>query len=213
MRMAAAEHTERNVPATAAAAAVAAVLAGGAGRRLGGAKATSLLAGAPLISYPLAAAGRAGLDVLVVAKAGSALPDDLACPILREPDLPRHPLCGIIAALTHVGGPVLALGCDMPFLPSALLGWMAHLDGPAIAAPGGRPQPLLALWTPKQLPALRDALRREAAMGELVAELGLRQIGDDRLSRFGEPQVICLNVNDPADLDRAEQIARVRGLG
>lgn len=190
---------------------MAAVLAGGAGRRLGGAKATVPLAGAPLISYPVAAAQRAGLRVLVIAKAGSELPQ-LACEIVREPDLPRHPLCGVIAALTHARQPVLTLGCDMPFLRAELIGWMARLHGPVLAAPAGRPQPLLARWVPAQLPALESALRREPAMGELVAELGAAQIGDDELSRFGDPEVLCLNVNDRADLARAERLARGRGL-
>jgi len=44
------------------------VLAGGRGSRLGGAKPTAVLAGRPLISYPLAALAEAGLEAVVVAK-------------------------------------------------------------------------------------------------------------------------------------------------
>ena len=50
---------------------VVAVLAGGRGRRMGAPKALAELGGAPLIARPLAAAAAAGLDAVVVAKAGT----------------------------------------------------------------------------------------------------------------------------------------------
>ena len=50
------------------------VLAGGLSRRMGQPKAGVLLGGRPLIAWPLAAARAAGLEAVVVAKAGSVLP-------------------------------------------------------------------------------------------------------------------------------------------
>ena len=50
------------------------VLAGGAGRRLGGAKPATLVAGRPLISYPIAALRAVCAPVAVVAKRDSPLP-------------------------------------------------------------------------------------------------------------------------------------------
>ncbi|MGH2902423.1 MAG: NTP transferase domain-containing protein, partial [Solirubrobacteraceae bacterium] len=44
------------------------ILAGGKGRRLDGAKASALLGGRPLASYPVAAMRAAGLEALLVAK-------------------------------------------------------------------------------------------------------------------------------------------------
>ena len=61
--------------------ATATVLAGGAGSRLGGAKATALFAGRPLIEHVVAAARAGGLEPVVVAKARSPLPP-LDCPVL-----------------------------------------------------------------------------------------------------------------------------------
>ncbi|MDE3070224.1 MAG: NTP transferase domain-containing protein, partial [Acidobacteriota bacterium] len=88
-----------------------AVLAGGAARRLGGAKATALLGGRPLISYPIAAARAAGFETVVVAKAASPLPEiaRLGCEVVTETDERRHPLSGIVAALRHAARPVVAL--------------------------------------------------------------------------------------------------------
>ena len=69
--------------------ATAAVLAGGAGSRLGGAKAMALLDGRPLIAHVLAAVRAGGLEPVVVAKADSPLPP-LDCPVVFEPAQPRR---------------------------------------------------------------------------------------------------------------------------
>jgi molybdopterin-guanine dinucleotide biosynthesis protein A len=50
------------------------VLAGGMSRRMGRPKALVPLGGKPLLAWPVEAAREAGLEVVVVAKAGSELP-------------------------------------------------------------------------------------------------------------------------------------------
>jgi molybdenum cofactor guanylyltransferase len=180
---------------------LAAVLAGGAGRRIGGAKPATRLGGRPLISYPVAAAVAAGLEVRVVAKRDSVLPP-LDCAVIFEPDLPRHPLCGILAALEHAEGrPILALACDMPFLEPALLLWLAARRGSAVVVADGRLQPLLARYAASDLAALEDALEQR-----LSATAAVELIGADRLAvaRFGDPRWLCFNVNDAADIELAE---------
>jgi molybdenum cofactor guanylyltransferase len=181
-----------------------AVLAGGAGRRLGGAKATAELAGRPLIEYPLAALAAAGIEAVVVAKGDTELPA-LAVPVLTEPRQPRHPLLGIVTALRHAGGrPVLAVACDLPLLTPALLAELAAGPGPLVlAAPGGDPQPLLGLYSPALLPDLEAALARQEPMRRTVASLSPRLLADPDLVRFGDPAELLLNVNDFSDLERA----------
>lgn len=181
-----------------------AVLAGGAGERLGGGKATVELAGAPLISYPLAALAAAGIEAVVVAKPGTELPA-LAVPILREPPAPRHPLLGIVTALRHAEGrPVLAVACDLPLVPPELLAALAAAPQPLVlAAPGGDPQPLLGRYAPALLPDLEAALDREEPLRRTVAALRPRLLGDAELARFGDPEAMLLNVNDRSDLERA----------
>src|SRR5690349_527726 len=121
-----------------------AVLAGGAGMRLGGRKATIELAGRPLVSYPLVALREAGIEAVVVAKEETELPA-LEVPVVLEPATPRHPLLGIVTALRHAGGrPVLAVACDLPLLLPAMLAALAAAPEPLVlAVPGGGPQPLL----------------------------------------------------------------------
>lgn len=183
--------------------ALAAVLAGGAGHRLGGAKATVELAGNPLIAYPVAAALAAGLETVVVAKPGSPLPG-LACPRWDEPAEPRHPLCGIVAALERAGGqPVLALACDAPFLTAPLLAWLAVYPERVALELDGSSQPLPGRYLPDDLPALAGALASGEPLRRTVEALHPRMIGADSLRRFGDPARLCFNVNTADDLETA----------
>ena len=184
-----------------------AVLAGGRGSRIGAPKATVELAGRPLIDYPLAAVGDAGLEPLVVAKTDTALPP-LYCRAIREPDLPRHPLCGIVAALRSAGGrPLVIVGCDMPFVSAALLAWLGSSSEPLVVpSVGGSLQPLLARYDRVLLPALEAALDREAPLQRTVESLRPRMVAEEELARFGEPGLLCLNVNTREDLEAAERV-------
>lgn len=187
---------------------VGAILAGGASRRMGAPKATLELGGRPLLEYPLAAVQGAGLEPAVVAKRDSALPP-LAVPRWDEPAEPTHPLTGIVAALTAARGrPVLAVACDMPFVTAELLADLAARGGRALVLPetAGRLHPLLARWDAGLLPALRDALSREAPLHELAEDLDAQRIGEADLRRFGDPARLLFNVNDAADLERAAEL-------
>ncbi|HEY0317758.1 MAG TPA: NTP transferase domain-containing protein [Solirubrobacterales bacterium] len=190
--------------------ALGAVLAGGAGRRLGGAKATAELGGRPLIRHPLAALRAAGLESIVVAKPDTELPA-LDCEVVLEPESPRHPLCGIVAALRRADGRALVVvACDMPLAAPALLAELAAAAEPLVVpAPGGRTQPLQARFGAELLPALEEALAREEPLRRTVESLGGRELGDAELARFGDPDRLFLNVNDEGDLRRAERALAV----
>lgn len=180
-----------------------AVLAGGRGRRLGGAKACVELAGRALIEYPLAAAAAAGLPTVVVAKSGSALPE-LSVPIVREPDEPRHPLCGVVAALRAVGAPLLAVGCDMPFLTADLLVRLAVPGGNAVLAElDGEPQPLPVRCLPGHLPRLEGAMARSLSLRAAFCSLQPEVVGEHELEALGVPARLLFSVNDARDLETA----------
>lgn len=186
-----------------------AVLAGGAGSRLGGDKALAALAGIPLLCHAIAAGRRARLDVLVVAKPRTRLPapDQLRAPVLRESSEREHPLSGVIAALEHAAPrPVVAIGCDMPLVPPALLAALASRPRPAVVMLRGRPEPLLARHEQAQLPELEAALTAEAPFAATLQALGYEQVEEIELARFGDPRRFCLNVNLPEDLARAERL-------
>jgi molybdenum cofactor guanylyltransferase len=185
-----------------------AVLAGGRGQRLGGAKATVTLAGRPLLGYPLEAARDAALEVVVVAKTFSPLPEH-AARVLHEPDQPTHPLCGVVRALSFAEersahAAVVIVACDMPFVTAGLLAWLAGLEGAAVAAIDGRLQPTLGRYDPSHLPVLREALAAGRALRETVGALSPRIVDERDLRRFGDPARLCFNVNRPRDVRIAE---------
>jgi molybdenum cofactor guanylyltransferase len=187
--------------------ALGAVLAGGRSQRMGSPKALVELAGRPLIAHVLAAVEAASLEPVVIAKPDSLLPL-VSCRVLCEPAEPVHPLHGLLTALAASGGrPVVALACDMPFLPPGLLEWLAKLGGgAAVVKATGRVQPLLARYEPGVAPALEAALVRGASAREAVSGLNPRIVTESELARFGDPELICLNVNTPADLERAAAV-------
>lgn len=174
------------------------VLAGGAGRRLGGVdKAAVAVGGRTLIDRVLEACGEAGRTVVV----GPRRPTDRAVRWTREEPPGGGPLPALaagLAALGPEGGPgagvVLVLAADLPFLTAdAVRALTAALDAaPADGGPegavltdaGGRDQPLAAAYR-------TEALRREIALltaehGSLAGlplrlltgELALRRIAD-----------------------------------
>jgi molybdopterin-guanine dinucleotide biosynthesis protein A len=181
---------------------VGAVLAGGAGTRLGGAKPTAVLAGAPLLSYPLAALRAVVGEVAVVAKADTELPAvGHGVLIWREPDAPRHPLAGIVEALRRARGrPVIVLACDLPFVTADLVRQLAGTDAggaPAVVAATAERglQPLCARYEPAALAALErfDSSGRTVTQVQALAPAVLDV--DAELLR---------NVNSAQDLAAAE---------
>jgi molybdenum cofactor guanylyltransferase len=183
---------------------VGAVLAGGLGRRLGGAKALAELGGRPLVSRVVGIVGAAGLEPVVVAKPDTPLPR-LDCRVLTEPPEPRHPLTGLVAALdASAGRGVVAVGCDMPLVPRRLLSGLD--DELAVCEVGGRLQPLLGRYPPAASRALKEALERGEAMRDAVAALGPRIVREDEVARFGDPDRIAFNINSPQDLELAREL-------
>jgi FdhD protein len=183
-----------------------AVLAGGAGERLGGHKATAVLGGRTLVEHVVASVRRAGLEPLVMAKADTELPD-LDARVCREPDEPRHPLAGIFAALEETGEDLVVAPCDLPLVPARLLAWLAGLDAElAVCASGEHMQPLLGRYPARTREALAGAARESRPARESVLELGPRVVGADELWRFGDPGRFMANVNDPAGLERLESM-------
>jgi molybdopterin-guanine dinucleotide biosynthesis protein A len=189
------------------------VLAGGAGRRLGGAKATTILAGRPLISYPLAALAGAIDDVAVVAKAGSPLPADLGgARLWTEPDEPRHPLTGLLAALRRAEGrAIVVVAVDLPLLDlGTALALATTQPRPGsvavVARSDGRPQPLIARYEAESLDRL-EAADPSASLTAIVETL--------RPTWLDLPDpAVAFNVNDPGDLAEAERrLAQRRARG
>jgi molybdenum cofactor guanylyltransferase len=188
------------------------VLAGGLGRRIGGAKATVALNRRPLISYPLDAVWRALGNVAIVAKPDTELPSVPGAAVWIEAPEPRHPLIGIVHALSLAEGrPVLVCAGDMPFVTPELIDALARADpgaSPAVvASAGGELQPLLACYQPAALPPLAEAARDPAVpLRDAVRSLG------PAIYEVEDPELV-FNVNTPDDLLQAAAMLDRRRAG
>lgn len=180
------------------------ILAGGLGRRMGGAdKGLQPLAGRPLVAWTLERLAPQVDEILVNANRN---PDRYAAfghPVIadRLPDFPG-PLAGLHAALRHTGRPLVAtVPCDTPRLPHDLVARLrAALEAAgadvAIARAGGRLQPVFCLCRRGVLGHLEAYL---AGGGRRVAGwyAGLPAVEVD----FDTPDAFA-NANTPEDLDR-----------
>ncbi len=169
---------------------------------LGSSKPSVLLAGSPMIDWPLRALAAVCPRVAVVCKSGTELPRlPGGAERWNEPDEPRHPLTGIVFALQQAQTDVLVCAADMPFVrPADLRALMSAAQdapraGAAVAHAGGRLQPALAVY-------------RHAALGQLG-----EAVADAPLTRTieGLEHVrVCLgvevvrSVDTPAELAAAE---------
>jgi molybdopterin-guanine dinucleotide biosynthesis protein A len=190
---------------------VAAILGGGAGARMGGRKALVALAGEPLAAH-VAAALRASARELAVVGDVEAARAIGAVELVDPPGFPAGPLSGISAALTWAasgGAKVLLVApCDTPLLTERVF----HRLGDAVnarvrvacAETLDGMQPLVSAWRTD----LADWLQNELADGHPSVRDVLARAGLERV-QFDDADVF-LNVNTPADLQRAEALFPAR---
>ena len=180
------------------------MLAGGRGRRLGRrSKPAAPLAGRPLISYPVAALGALCARVAVVCKPATKLPELDGAERWDEPAETHHPRIGLVHALERAGGPVLVCAADMPFVTSDALRTLLQAAGseshsPAVVAVAdGVLQPVLGLYAPAALDALRAA-PADAPLTSTVESLDP--------ARVALPPSLVRSVDTPEDLAEAEAL-------
>jgi molybdopterin-guanine dinucleotide biosynthesis protein A len=188
------------------------ILAGGAGRRLGGDKALVEVGGRPLAAGPLEALRKVCRPVVVLARAQTRLPPlgEPPPPVwLEDDEQPRHPMTGVVHALRHAEGrPVLVCAVDMPLLDAATLRVVLTAAAVVPEAPvvvpqaGGHLQVLCALYRPAALAGL-EGFDPSARAADLVDALGPAVIPFQDDTPF-------FNVNAPEDVVRAEALLQVR---
>jgi molybdopterin-guanine dinucleotide biosynthesis protein A len=199
-------------------AALGVVVAGGRGRRLGGAepKAMARLAGATLLERAIATLRPSCDEIVVAAPPGCPLALPTGAGIRRVADVPGFcgPLAGLVAGLeASPGSDAIVLGVDFPLLPAAAVAaLLERLPGrrAVLPAPGGVPQPLAAAYAGGAAPALGKRLRAgERSVTTAALTLEPLVIGDAELATWEGGLASFLNLNTPGDWSRAE--ARLAG--
>lgn len=185
----------------------AAILAGGAGKRLGNvAKGLVPVGGRPIVARQLDVLKPLVEECLIVA--GDPKPyDSFGARLVVDLHPGGGPLSGIEAALSATtADALLVFACDLPFLDAALVTALRDSEPAAeavVARLDGKSQPLAARYARSILPKVQRRLSRDQLrMLDLVGAL------DPRFVDFSADTRSLFNVNTPAELARAEELAK-----
>jgi molybdopterin-guanine dinucleotide biosynthesis protein A len=192
-----------------------AILAGGASRRFGAPKALAEVGGRPIVERVRDALLEAGAEVVVIAN-DSSLFADLRLEQRADEVAGMGPLAGIVAAVRWAAerrcAGALCVACDMPFLSAALLRRIPAGARHVIIVPESRGrrgvEPLCA-WYPVECLAAAERMIAEGswALYPLLERFPAERVRLAEVERFGDPEVLFLNVNTPADHALAQRIA------
>ncbi len=181
------------------------ILAGGASSRFGSNKALASHDGRPLISHAADTLEHLFAQRLLVTNTPETYAF-LGWPSVADRFRGAGPLAGIHAALGAIATErAFVTGCDMPFLSESLVRRLAELAvgdcDVVVPCPGGRPEPLYAVYRRRCLPTIEAHLRRdERKIGLIFASLKVRRLEEDELLAMLPDLGTFLNVNRPTDL-------------
>jgi len=169
--------------------------------------------GVPLIQHVTDALTERCQEVLVVGDGGVRLEEVRYITGERPGSL--GPLAGMEAGLAAATNRLIFVAAgDMPFLHGNLVGYLLErLDNRDMCAVvplhQGRIHPLCAAYDREILPRLRATLDEGTrAVHRLLEVLDRVEYVGEELLRFGDPDLLLMNVNSPGELDRARREAR-----
>jgi molybdopterin-guanine dinucleotide biosynthesis protein A len=195
------------------------ILAGGKSTRMRSDKVLAKLRGVTLLENALARMGKVFQDLILVTNQPQAyrayIPEQVR--IVSDIIPGGGPLSGIHAGLTRAGNPhIFAVACDMAFLNVDLIRYMLGLiPGYDCVVPRIGPycQPLFALYSKRCLPVIEAALAAgDTKISEIYDQVATRYVDETRISQYDAPEIIFFNINHPADLRAAEEIAGERPI-
>jgi len=137
------------------------ILIGGESKRMGADKAHVQLAGRTLIERVLATVMPLFDDVMISGRDNTVEIEGTR--FIKDRHAGRGPVIGLCAAMQEARHPYLfAIACDMPFVTTGLIEFLAlSPDGYDVATPmrGGRPEPLCARYSATCLRGLEQRIR------------------------------------------------------
>jgi molybdopterin-guanine dinucleotide biosynthesis protein A len=190
------------------------ILAGGEGRRMGGAdKALLPLAGQPLLAHVMDRIQPQVEQLALSANGDPARFRRFGLPVLPD-DHSMGPLSGLLSALQWAAGKgadaLVTVPVDAPFLPPDLVprlllasGWPDADQTPAIARTAGKTQPVCGLWPTALAPMLANFLT--SGINPKVMAFATAQ--NTAFADFPADNAFR-NLNTPADLAEAEALLK-----
>ncbi len=185
----------------------AAILAGGRARRFEGRdKGALVIEGRAIFDRQLSELASITSDILLVGYRGTAPSTQVRMVPDRTPG--AGPLGGLDAALAAARHDQIAvLGCDMPYVPAALLRHLLTLaafgDADVVVPQTERGyHPLCAVYARSCAAAVRRRIaERRLRVIDLFTDVRVRVVAGEELTRFGDPHRLLANVNTPGDYD------------
>ena len=207
------DHAGRASPADSIGRIAGVILAGGAGKRIGGDKPLRPFLGKPLIEHVIDRARPQVGALWISARGNTQSLRRFALPIVEDETIAGAggPLAGIVAALNRAVAnrfdAVTIFPCDAPFVPLDLVDKLARTlqpsDAPGIVVSSSQGlQPTHGLWRVKAPAALRAAIEAgRLQLRLLCAELDVAFL-DCRTAELDESDFF--NINNEADIEAAK---------
>jgi len=179
------------------------VLSGGENRRMGKDKAFLKIAGIPMIEHVLAALRSIANRVIIVTNS-PRLYASYDASVIRDVSDKRGPLTGIYTGLLHSQDEYnFVVACDMPFLNSQLLSYMAGLsEGYDVVLPriDDFVEPLHAVYNRRLIPIIENHLQRDARQIKTVfKDVRVCYVSEREIDRFDPRRRSLKNLNTPQE--------------
>lgn len=183
------------------------VLAGGESRRMGSDKAFLTLEGAPLIEHVLRVLKSICSHCIIVTNDPQRYAS-FSAQVVTDKGERRGPLTGIFTGLYHSTEPYnLIVACDMPFLQTSLLSYMAGLaEGYDVVAPkiGEYTEPLHAIYHRRLLPVAEERIQNnDQRISGIYREALVRIVTEEEIDRFDPMHRSFMNLNTPQQYKEA----------
>lgn len=187
------------------------ILVGGLSSRMGVPKAAVTLGEATFEERVVAAAGAAFDEVIAVERTGGGARSGIRT-IFEEPHEGRGAMFALERALRDAAGNRLwLLAIDYPLITRELLAdlrrrFEASRATMLIPVWDGAPQMLCGGYAPAVAPRVREAVEAGDLRLRALLDGGDAEVVPEALLREHHPGEPLLNVNDPADLERARRV-------
>lgn len=175
------------------------IVAGGKSRRMGRDKAQLKIDGATLLARTACVLAEVANEVLVVGR--ETLPSGMGRARAALDDVPDSgPLGGLATGMRCAAYPlVIAVSCDLPFISADILRLLIRLApgyDAVVPRPGGKPQPLAAVYDRSLGPRAAELVARgERRVLDFVESLTVRWVEDNELVKLDPRLRAFTNVN------------------
>lgn len=180
------------------------IIAGGKGKRFGGDKLNHPYCGKPLIVHVAEVLGRIFSEVAIIADDYTRF-EYLSFPCFEDLEKNVGPLAGIMTALHYAQTPrVLAVAGDMPSLNEEFIRYLVQISADyEVTVPKyrGEYEPLHAVYAKSCENAISDAVKRgERRIVSFFCEVRIREVSEQEIKRFANPEKIFYNINYKDDV-------------